>query len=43
MEDCSMCHGCVAAPDQTIRPEGAAFHVNGEVNMQAAGDCPEED
>jgi predicted CxxxxCH...CXXCH cytochrome family protein len=39
--DCSMCHGCVADGNQQIRPEGAPFHMNGEVNMESAGNCPQ--
>ena len=42
MEDCSVCHGCVSDENQMIRPEGAAFHINGTVNMQGEGDCPAE-
>ena len=42
MTNCSMCHGCVATSDMQITPEGAPFHVNGEVNMEGAGKCPTE-
>jgi predicted CxxxxCH...CXXCH cytochrome family protein len=43
MNDCSMCHGCVATSEPAIRPEGAAFHINGEVNMEPVGNCPTGD
>ena len=43
MADCSMCHGCVANPGPEIRPEGAAFHINGDVNTEGSGDCPDEE
>ncbi len=43
MSDCSMCHGCVAEPGPAIRAEGAAFHINGDVNMESAGACPSEE
>ncbi len=42
MDNCAMCHGCVATSDQQISPEGAAFHINGEVNMEGKGACPTE-
>ena len=42
MDDCSICHGCVSDENQVIRPEGAAFHIDGNINMEGAGDCPAE-
>jgi len=42
MDDCSVCHGCVSDEDQAIRPEGAQFHIDGNVNMEGEGECPAE-
>ena len=42
MDDCGMCHGCVADDTPAIRAEGAQFHINGIVNMEGEGECPAE-
>ncbi|MFH1532132.1 MAG: CxxxxCH/CxxCH domain-containing protein [Pseudomonadota bacterium] len=43
VSECGTCHVCVATSDPSIRPEGAAFHINGKVNLEPAGECPAED
>ncbi len=40
IDDCSLCHECVAEDAQTIRTDGAYLHINGENNLEPLGSCP---
>ncbi len=40
IDDCTLCHACVAEDARTIREDGAYLHINGENNLERLGSCP---
>ncbi len=41
IDTCVACHSCVVDDNNQIIPENAYLHINGTVNLEAAGSCPE--
>ncbi len=41
LDTCVSCHGCVVDDDNAILAEQAYLHINGTVNLEAAGSCPD--